>query len=120
MSDAPERLFAMCDYVLKVGKPNWKFGEWGRCADDMKPNNDRFPQPVEYIRADMAPQWQDMETCPMDSTRVLLAVEIDGEMHVASGGFDDHWTGQCWVFDSKRIPVGTKPNRWMPLPKPPT
>lgn len=64
-------------------------------------------------------QWQPIETAPKDSTRVLLTIYIDGKRQTASGGWDDHWTGECWVYDSKRIPDGTTPIYWMPLPAPP-
>lgn len=58
-----------------------------------------------------APQWQPIETAPMD-TQLLLAAEFDGpgDWRIKTGYFDSKsskWAlwGASW-----------KPTRWMPLP----
>jgi hypothetical protein len=63
-------------------------------------------------------QWQDISTAPKDGSRLLLAVMVDGGKRVVVGGFDSHWTGQCWVYEKNGVPVGTTPTEWMPLPTP--
>ncbi|MCA3186971.1 MAG: DUF551 domain-containing protein [Cupriavidus sp.] len=64
-------------------------------------------------------EWQPIETAPKDGRVVLLCVKVNGSPFVATGGYDSHWTGQCWVLDNRRIPSGSSITHWMPLPKPP-
>jgi len=63
-------------------------------------------------------EWQPIESAPK-GRRLLLAFE--GRAHI--GGWDDHWTGQCWVSE-KPLGVTFKPYAWQdcPLapPEPPT
>jgi hypothetical protein len=61
-------------------------------------------------------EWQDISTAPKDGTRILLFA--NGRVSV--GGFDPHWSGNCWVFIDPRIATGTGPTHWMPLPAPPS
>jgi hypothetical protein len=63
-------------------------------------------------------EWQPIETAPKDGKRILLVINID-KIFVVIGGWDSSWTGQCWVYDTKRIPTDVMPTHWMPLPKPP-
>lgn len=63
--------------------------------------------------------WQSIDTAPRDSSRVLLAVEFKGKKYVRTGGWDNHWSGQRWVYDGYCIPTSTEPFAWMPLPAAP-
>ena len=47
---------------------------------------------------------------------ILLEFHINGKRRVSTGGWDTHWSGNCWISDAVRIPVGTVPSRWMRLP----
>lgn len=58
-------------------------------------------------------QWNlDMEAAPKDGTRLLLLIDGVAE----TGGFDNHWSGNCWVYENVRIGVGRIPTKWMHLP----
>ncbi|QJA43024.1 hypothetical protein [Phaeobacter phage MD18] len=46
----------------------------------------------------------------------LLTVEREGTPIVVIGGWDNHWTGKSWVYFDQRVPVGTTPRAWKPLP----
>lgn len=61
--------------------------------------------------------WQPIETARKDGKAMLLAVPVQGEVVVTIGGYDPIWS--TWVFDNKRIPLGSEPARWMPRPEPP-
>jgi hypothetical protein len=63
-------------------------------------------------------EWQPIETAPT-SRRLLLCAEVGGKRVVFTGGYDSHWSGQCWVADARQVPSGFKPTHWMPLPDPP-
>lgn len=70
---------------------------------------------VEYIRADLSPQWQPIETAPKDGTWILIWLDWIG--HPMSSAFDNgSWQNLPWVANSKLY----NPTHWMPLPKPPT
>ncbi|QGH74967.1 hypothetical protein MAL1_00221 [Bacteriophage DSS3_MAL1] len=51
-----------------------------------------------------------------DGTAKLLTVERDGTPFVVVGGWDAHWSGKCWVFYDHRVPSGSVPLAWKPLP----
>ncbi len=72
---------------------------------------------TEYVRADLVPQWQPIETCPKPSGQVLLATK-----NSVSGFsvFNGHWfkTGNRFEYDCHFAP-NEQPSYWMPLPKPP-
>ena len=64
------------------------------------------------------PQWNpDMEAAKGEL--VILETYVGGMRLVSTGGWDVHWTGECWVYDNVRIPSGAIPTHWMPLPTPP-
>ena len=62
--------------------------------------------------------WQSVETYDKKKCkRVLLRVDdFEGKQVIVIGGWDDHWTGRCWVYENARVPVGTEPSAWQPLP----
>lgn len=78
---------------------------------------------VEYIRADLVPQWQPIETAPKDGQVIIV---WDGEAwevtawgkvsHVPIYGFL-----QVLFRDVNDIDLlNPQPTHWMPLPNPPT
>lgn len=66
----------------------------------------------------MNDNWLNIEIAPMDGRRLLLTVEVKGQRHVVIGGYDGSWSGNMWVFENVRVPVGTEPKAWMPMPSP--
>lgn len=64
-------------------------------------------------------EWQPIETAPKDGSRMLLWMPLGKGQAVYIGGYDKHWTGQCWVSENPRIPSSMTPAGWMPLPNPP-
>lgn len=58
--------------------------------------------------------WLPIASAPKDGGYLLLFAAG----RVTVGGFDDDWTGQCWVFQDIRI-GRAEPSHWMPLPPPP-
>lgn len=61
-------------------------------------------------------QWNtDMDAAKGEGV-VLIEAYVDCKRRVSTGGWDDHWTSERWVYDSNRIPIGTIPTRWMNLP----
>jgi hypothetical protein len=70
---------------------------------------------VQYIRADLVPQWQDIETAPKDGTFILAfgnGVAIHNCHYIAEWSEGDGWI--CSYSD-----VDVTPSHWMPLPNPP-
>jgi len=69
----------------------------------------------EYIRADLAPQWQDIATAPKDGTFILAfgnGVAIHNCHYIAEWSEGDGWI--CSYSD-----VDVTPSHWLPLPTPP-
>lgn len=72
---------------------------------------------IEYIRADLVPQWQPIETAPMDGTRILLC-RPNHIIPVCEGWYENnyiksfHW--RCYDGGVYKGPI-----YWMPLPQPP-
>ena len=75
---------------------------------------------LEYIRADLVPQWQPIETAPKAGTWVMLY-----ESNGYEWGVDcTHWLASMnlhgeWV-DQDDCLVVRHPTHWMPLPEAPT
>jgi len=64
MSDAPERVWHTIDRRGKIsGSPD----------AHVRPCDEVSDAYVEYIRADLVPQWQPIVTAPMDGTQILGA-----------------------------------------------
>lgn len=64
-------------------------------------------------------EWQPIETAPRDGSGMLFFAKVNGRAFVFTGGYDSHWSGQCWVADNRRVPSDFHPTHWMPLPDPP-
>lgn len=91
------------------------------------------PSQVEYIRADLVPGWQPIETAPKDKGILLT----DGDNLACLGCWHDgtwvFWEGDCddesvFLPESPRRDVSVElngwvppygPTHWMPLPAPP-
>lgn len=85
---------------------------------------------AKYIRADLVPQWQPIETAPKDGTWVLLcngATDEDREDDdfgkiLRSRPVTAFWDKGDWVFshwDGAWRSCYSCPTHWMPLPQPP-
>ena len=112
---APERIWLDSDAEQGDGQHH-------RCFDTPKPASEPA---MEFVRADLAPQWQDIATAPKDGTEILIT---DGQ----STYFGCFYLGE-WIFcngvatscDDKEIfelnswIAGYGPTHWMPLPTPP-
>ena len=78
---------------------------------------------TKYIRADLVPQWQPIETAPRDGTRILLFSQKYGpstghwseQKELQEGYFpvEGHWKMHS-VLNKEE-----KPTHWMPLLEPP-
>lgn len=66
----------------------------------------------EYIRADLVPQWQPIETAPKDGTDILVYHPERAEQFVC------YFLGGLWMF-SVDDALATNPTHWQPLPTPP-
>ena len=64
-----------------------------------------------YIRADLVPQWQPIETAPHDNKRILVYVPRYGSM---SASFDDGRFNLHACLNKQALPT-----HWMPLPEVP-
>ena len=69
-------------------------------------NNDA----AEYIRADLVPQWQPIETAPKDGTVILL---WNDRCELA------FWNGRSWDDGDFHDDLGHGFTHWQPLPTPP-
>lgn len=72
-----------------------------------------------YIRADLVPQWQPIETAPKDGEELLLCCRyvVDGEDH--SVFWVDLWYDGWWLRYPKIVFTPAQPTHWMPLPPAP-
>jgi hypothetical protein len=86
---------------------------------------DRDHVQTEYIRADLAPQWQDIATAPKDGAEILIT---DGQSTYFGCFYFGEWifcNGVATSCDDKEIfelnswIAGYGPTHWMPLPTPP-
>lgn len=96
MGDAPERIWLTAD------RPDHRpFVTKGFLAS---------PPRTEYIRADLVPQWQPIETAPRDGRWVL---RYDPRLPKNDQVFQTRSDGGFWVYEKI-------PGAWMPLPQPPS
>ncbi len=115
MSEAPERIWATPDGYRK-GEGAGVFVEVGH-KWPAAPNADA----VEYIRADLVPQWQSIETAPKDDRSVLVATD-QGICGMASffengGWWWDKTYGEYYADPIEEFDGNI--THWMPLPTPP-
>lgn len=68
---------------------------------------------IEYIRADLVPQWQPIETAPKHDLETLILYSSEG---VQIGWFSAFH--KCWLTTEDKD-VWAEPTHWMPLPTPP-
>lgn len=102
----PERIWA----GLQDG-----YGTWHESYD--------FVDRVEYIRADLVPQWKPIETAPKDGTHIPLYFpsyhEGKVDVYYFTEGYD--YEGS-WDGLEGYSPIGDyedQPTHWMPLPEGP-
>jgi hypothetical protein len=119
MAQAPERIFA--DWVETFGAV--EIGTW---ADTVRFST----QGTEYIRADLVPQWQPIETAPKDGRSILLCMGADADgkpidpvafdvfCQVAAWWGSEEWIVYCSMVHEPRLHFS--PTHWMPLPAPPS
>jgi len=69
----------------------------------------------KYIRADLVPQWQPIETAPKDGTDILVWWPFWSKSPEVAAFIDGEWYSECVTSDSTEKP----PTHWMPLPAPP-
>ena len=108
MTDAPERIWHSID---RKGKIN------GSPDAHVQPCEGSLPAYVEYVRADLAPSWQPIETAPKDVTVLFW----NGE-DVCEGSYEvtDWWSEGDRRDREYGLPLCPQPTHWMPLPAPPT
>jgi len=77
---------------------------------------------AEYIRADLVPQWQPIETAPRDGTDFMV---WNGEvMTLSTWGKTAHvpiygWLQIAWADPEDADLMYPQPTHWMPRPNPP-
>ena len=81
---------------------------------------DRLDTPMEgdtkYIRADLTPQWQPIETAPKDGVEILGFDSKNKTYHVTIyDGYSWHNPDNHYYSEA----LGFYPTHWMPLPTPP-
>ena len=98
--NAPERIWA---WPWEV---NPKMGQWTS-------DHQIVGEGTEYIRADLVPQWQPIETAPRHDLETLILYSSEG---VQIGWFSAFH--KCWLTTEGKD-VWAEPTHWMPLPTPP-
>ena len=108
MSDAPEFIYA---------RPIGATVDWTGAASGPWALDDPHNTGTEYIRADLSPQWQPIETAPRDGAQILA---YGAHQHYP----EEYTTKIQWWSDGINgwgaTGVSIIPTHWMPLPKPPT
>lgn len=80
-----------------------------------------MPRNAPQNVAGLAPQkrtrngWETIGPDQMTGKRMILFA--DGK--VCTGGYDASWSGQTWVYDQRKIPAGTVPTYFKPMPEGP-
>lgn len=97
----PDRIWAYPSYVTGWNSAN---------------AHDRFIlNSTEYIRADLVPQWQPIDTAPKDGTYVIgLFNGLVAQMKWSNGSGSHCYH---WMALGRWTPID--PTHWMPLPEPP-
>jgi hypothetical protein len=74
---------------------------------------------AKYIRADLVPRWQTIDSAPKDGTRVMLYVPPYGAM-CGHNQFtiNPYMNNDVWHLSSC-LNKEAQPTHWMPLPQPP-
>ena len=114
MSDAPERIWHTTDRRGKIDTDPDAHVKPCKAVEDSY---------VEYIRADLSPQWQPIETAPKDGTVVLVLMpSILGHGKFSDGVKKGYWMVDLdeWQVEGVGGNVSPQPTRWTPIPKPPT
>jgi hypothetical protein len=109
MSDAPERVWHTIDRRGKIsGSPD----------AHVRPCDEVSDAYVEYIRADLVPQWQPIENAPRDGTQILGAWQCLNKTWDMNAMFYFEEDGEGGWFDY-HAEYMHNPTHWMPLPNPP-
>lgn len=104
--NAPERI-----WIIKDGDRNFGGHKIPLVSDgDIWAD---YPNTTEYIRADLVPQWQPIETAPKHDLETLILYSSEG---VQIGWFSAFH--KCWLTTEGKD-VWAEPTHWMPLPEPP-
>lgn len=103
--NAPERIWTTHEDHSR----SWG-GSFGSFMASDLDHGDEYP---EYIRADLVPQWQPIETAPKHDLETLILYSSEG---VQIGWFSAFH--KCWLTTEGKD-VWAEPTHWMPLPTPP-
>ena len=105
--NAPDRIWIDGDATGSKQHVDWDWdsGCWGH-------QQERDGE-WEYIRADLVPQWQPIETAPKHDLETLILYSSEG---VQMGWFSAFH--KCWLTTEGKD-VWAEPTHWMPLPEPP-
>lgn len=114
MSDMPKEIWA----ISKVwcGNPKSKVSYTISCIDA-----DDSPRGIKYIRADLVPQWQPIETAPKAGSEVFMVTGMTEQPCVVTRSAKN-WRETGYPFAAYHTGVvfaEDKFTHWMPLPTPP-
>jgi len=88
-------------------------GAWGEVWHNATPHDmQKYGGYRKYIRANLVPQWQPIETAPKDGTEILVFHPERNEQFVC------YLKEGYWMF-APDAALATDPTHWMPLPNPP-
>ena len=76
------------------------------------------PEYVQYIRADLFPQWQDIATAPHDTDVLLFCPDLGVQSNRARIELGPYSTGRR-VGNTSSMSFHSWATHWMPLPNPP-
>jgi len=80
-------------------------------------DNGEYVGLCEYIRADLVPQWQPIETAPKDGTEILT---IRSNGFIGKGVWYDNPFGRKDTVIENASGKWWSVTHWMPLPAPPS